>query len=88
MQNRVVGFSFDMMIINIINPKTSKRSFPHANVVSSNNGTRPDGDHKKAAVSVKNSSQRSTLKLKPGEKHSDFTSHHAKLPIHAREKEA
>jgi hypothetical protein len=80
MHYRFIGFSFNIMLLDILKPNTPKRSTPHANVIPSSDGAHPDGDRKKAAVSVTKYSQRSAFELKPGEKYSDFTSHCAHFP--------
>jgi hypothetical protein len=93
LQTQVVGFSFDIMILEVLKPNNPKRNAPHTDVAPSSGGdgdggAHPDGERKKATGADKNSSQRSAFKLKPGEKYTDFASHRVHCPICTREQEA
>jgi hypothetical protein len=100
MQTRVVGFLFDIMILNVLKPKTAKRHAPIADVAPASAGTRrnssatqdggthSNGDRKKATVADKNVFQRSAFKLKAGEKSTTLPPHLAHCPRCAGDQEA
>jgi hypothetical protein len=88
MHGRILGFSFNIMLLDVLKPKSQKRSHPDAQDPPTSGAPRREQDRKKASVSVKNGRQRVDFKLKPGEKYSDFAAHRSHCPKCASNQEA
>jgi hypothetical protein len=75
LQNKVIGFSFDIILLDNLQHNTPNQSSPEPELDAGGGGRRQDIDHKKASMSAKNMNQKLAFKLKPGKKYSDFTVH-------------
>jgi hypothetical protein len=60
MHNRLMGFSFNVMLLDVLKPKSPKRSSPATSDPPASGDSHRKQDHKKAATSVENMRQRAT----------------------------
>jgi hypothetical protein len=59
MQHRITGFSFDIMLSDVLKPKSSKHPASEADAAPSGGGAGADRDRNKASLHTRNASQRS-----------------------------